>query len=328
MDSTLIDHKSDKINVGVIQLWDKGIMRNDRDLQTYIDSFHKEPEICAAYMEHSTPYFNNVVDITINIDSITPHKKQNGREEYCQIPFYENEINESITMRETTEPTMSNKIEPIESKIVDASKTIKQNARKTINAGKAKYFLTCIDNLLAESRQMTTPLGKSITRTLMTVMEPPSQILFLTTELGGSVSITNILRTDTSNQTNPNIKPTIIHLKQAKVPGHNDQNHFPIKGSNSGIDVPISRRNIDNRTRINPQGPIVTMIPESNRANNCDIFNLVNRMSDIAYRSSPSYGTMKIVIKNLVENLNGNNIFKNTERENNFEFKNVGRRIL
>ena len=54
--------------------------------------------------------------------------------------------------------------------------------------------------------------------------------------------------------------------------GHNDQNHFPIGSFNSGIDDPRSVRNIDNRTVMNPQGPNVTNIPESNSVNNCDVF--------------------------------------------------------
>ena len=52
-------------------------------------------KICAAYPEHSTAYFNNFANITINSDSITPKNKQNMREENSQkdheIPFDENE---------------------------------------------------------------------------------------------------------------------------------------------------------------------------------------------------------------------------------------------
>ena len=84
-------------------------------------------------------------------------------------------------MRETTEPNMSNKIEQITSKKVDPSKTMKQNASKTIETGTATYFLTFIYNLLSESRQMTMPLGKIITRNLMTFTESPAQILLPTT---------------------------------------------------------------------------------------------------------------------------------------------------
>ena len=48
-------------------------------MQEHIDSFHKESEICKAYLEHSTAHFNIVAYITINSDSITPQKK-NGRD--------------------------------------------------------------------------------------------------------------------------------------------------------------------------------------------------------------------------------------------------------
>ena len=72
-------------------------------------------------------------------------------------------------------------------------------------AGAAKYFLACIDNILAESRRITTPLGKSITRNWVTGTEQPDQILLPTTEIGGSVSIVNTLRTDTENWKDPTI---------------------------------------------------------------------------------------------------------------------------
>ena len=52
------------------------------------------------------------------------------------------------------------------------------------------------------------------------------------------------------------------------------------------------------------------------------IFNSVNRRSDIAYRDSSWHGTAKIES----ENLKGNNIFKNTERESNFEVEKVERK--
>ena len=144
----------------------------------------------------------------------------------------------------------------------DVSKTIEQNARKKIKEGTAKYFLSCINNLLSESRRMTTPLGK-------------------------------IIRTDIANRMDPTSRPTIAHLNQATVPGHNDPNHFPIGILNSGIDFPRSGNNIDNRTGMKPQGPTVTTIPDSNRANNCSIFESVSIALDIVSRFSPWYVTMK-----------------------------------
>ena len=59
-----------------------------------------------------------------------------------------------------------------------------------------------------------------------------------------------------------------------------------------------------------PQGPIVTAIPESNRANNCDILNLVSNMLDLTYRGLLWYGTMKNETGNLVEKLRDNTISK------------------
>ena len=49
-------------------------------MREYIDSCHRESESCAAYLEHNTAHFNNIANITANSDSITPQKKNNGRE--------------------------------------------------------------------------------------------------------------------------------------------------------------------------------------------------------------------------------------------------------
>ena len=50
-----------------------------------------------------------------------------------------------------------------------------------------------------------------------------------------------------------------------------------------------------------PQGPIVTTVIDSNRENNCDIFDLVRKISDLVYRGFMWLGTMKS--ENLVGNL-------------------------
>ena len=68
----------------------------------------------------------------------------------------------------------------------------------------AKYFLTLIDNLI-ETSKLATPNGKIITRNQTTGINQPDQILFQTTEIGGCVSITNTLRYDTENRTDPTI---------------------------------------------------------------------------------------------------------------------------
>ena len=117
-----------------------------------------------------------------------------------------------------------------------------------IEVGAAKYFLTCINNLLSEWRLMTTPRGESITRNGMTGTEQPDQFLLPNTEIGESVSIDNTLSTGTAYQTDPTIQLTIVHLNQATWPGHSDRNHFPIQSLNSGIDFPRSMCNIDHRT--------------------------------------------------------------------------------
>ena len=69
----------------------------------------------------------------------------------------------------------------------NASTTIEQNMSKKIKAETSKYFLTCIDNLLEESRQMDTPIEDGITRNQITGTKHLSQILLTTTETGGDV---------------------------------------------------------------------------------------------------------------------------------------------
>ena len=44
------------------------------------------------------------------------------------------------------------------------SKTIGKNASKTNKVVTAKYFLTCINNLLSESRSLITPFGTNTVR--------------------------------------------------------------------------------------------------------------------------------------------------------------------
>ena len=48
----------------------------------------------------------------------------------------------------------------------NTSKTIEQNASKKLKNA-SKRFLTCLDNILAETKQMATLLGKSIIRNRM-----------------------------------------------------------------------------------------------------------------------------------------------------------------
>ena len=71
--STRCNHHSDKINVDI-----KELCAINRDIQTYIDSCKKES---AANTEQNTLHLENVARITVDSDSITPQKKQKGREE-------------------------------------------------------------------------------------------------------------------------------------------------------------------------------------------------------------------------------------------------------
>ena len=123
-------------------------------------SFYKESEIRSAYMEQSNLHFNNVANINVDSDSITPHKGEMVERKTVRkiIKFlFFNESNKSIiaikiiesNASAKNEPNKSQTIEQIVSKTVDMSKTIEQNASKTIKAGTSKYFLTYINNQLS-----------------------------------------------------------------------------------------------------------------------------------------------------------------------------------
>ena len=126
----------------------------------------------------------------------------------------------------------------------------------------------------------------------------------------------------------PTIQPTIVHLNQLAGPGHSDWNHFFIGSLNSGIDVPISNRNIDKRTGMNAQGPTVTTTQESNRSNNCEIFYFVRKTLYLAYRVSPWHGTIRGESKNLVRDLRGNKNSKIMIAKIIPELKKLGAKIL
>ena len=65
----------------------------------------------------------------------------------------------------------------------------------------------------------------------------------------------------------------------------------------------------------------MTTTPESKIKKNCDIFDWVIKMSDIAYRGLSWHGKMESESENIIENLRGNNIFTNAERESNLKLK-------
>ena len=80
----------------------KELRATNQDLNNYIDSFHKESERSAEYLEQSTTYFDNVANITIVSDSIPAQKKQNGRRKIVRktVRFFDkNDANNSINGR-------------------------------------------------------------------------------------------------------------------------------------------------------------------------------------------------------------------------------------
>ena len=88
---------------------------------------------------------------------------------------------------------------------------------KTINL---KAYLK---KLIQDKNLLTNPLGKSISRNMMT--STAAQVS-LTTEIGVtvqlSVVIANPFRTHTANHTDPTIQQIMVHTNQSTVPGHID----------------------------------------------------------------------------------------------------------
>ena len=61
-------------------------------MQDYIDGCNKESGKNVAYPEYSTVNFENVVNITVDSDGITPHSKKDrikeNHQKDCNIPYY------------------------------------------------------------------------------------------------------------------------------------------------------------------------------------------------------------------------------------------------
>ena len=188
-----------------------------RDIGEHSDSCHKESEIPAVYPKYNTAHFNNVANITSNSDSITPHKKQNGREHNIhkdhEIPLDKNEANKSITVIKTIVPNASEKLHQTQAKAFNKQRAIKFNK---VGANKSK----------SQEIRLRIPLISNPTLTIY-------QYHHWTPLFG------KILSTDTENWTDSNIQPTIVHLKQAAGLVHSDWNQPPTGSLNSGINVRI-----------------------------------------------------------------------------------------
>ena len=72
--------------------------------------------------------------------------------------------------------------------------------------------------------------------------------------------IAHPFRRHVARQNDPTIQLTIVHPNQTTGWGEIDWDYYPLGSLKSGIDVQsgVFGRNADNRTRVNPQGPIET----------------------------------------------------------------------
>ena len=98
---------------------------------------------------------------------------------------------------------------------------------------------------------------------------------------------------------------------------HSDQ-EFTFRNWKSSKNISVDfGRNADEKIGMNPLRTIGISHPQMTRTtlNNCDIFDLVRRQLGISYRGLVWHGKMK----SESENLRGNKIFENAERQNNFK---------
>ena len=108
-------------------------------MQHYIGSCHKVSERRAPYLEQSTAHFEDVVNITVDSDTLIPQNRS---------------IEENSS--KTIEQNASNQIDQIASKQ-------KEIARKKI--AYIPHFKACLNNL---TNLLTTQFGEILPRNLMT----------------------------------------------------------------------------------------------------------------------------------------------------------------
>ena len=97
---------------------------------------------------------------------------------------------------------------------------------------------------------------------------------------------------------------------------------FPFSSQKSGNNTSVYLEwKADYEIIKNPSRTIGIPLPQitSTRPSNCEIFDLVSRVSSW-------HDTIKSESKKTAENLKGNKIFKSAERKNNFEVEKIGRK--
>ena len=129
------NHQSDEKDCGDIQFWDKGYTFHKRRYEKYIDSCHKESEICAAYPEQRTVHFKKVANITINSDSVIPQEEKNVVRKIVRW-FLMEKMRKKLYWG-------------------NCEQKIEQNMRKTF------YLKVYLDNMLSEAKLLSTRFGRN-----------------------------------------------------------------------------------------------------------------------------------------------------------------------
>ena len=208
------------------------------------------------------------------------------------------------------------------------SKKIEKKAIKTFKARTEKYILACINNLLAESRLLTTLFGRN----------PAKQIPISATDQSTNTNCTRVKHLSLPEVT---IVSKYIAIGSARFGdkliaesnqaiysidkrGQGDwESSFGSWKSGNGLSVDFGRKASEKEIGMNLSRNIIIPLPQINKPkmSNRDIFDLVSR-------GSPWHVTMKSKSENLVENLRGRNISKNYEREKNSKVKNLGAKMM
>ena len=110
-----------------------------------IDSCKKKSEKVAAYTEQSTANFEKITNITVNNDNLIPQKNKMGVSKIIRkiVKFLTEKMSQIRVLKKSR-------------------KIIEQNVSERID------FKGYLNNMIQETNLLTTMLGKSITRNLMT----------------------------------------------------------------------------------------------------------------------------------------------------------------
>ena len=91
---TTTSHMKDIVDIFNSEI--KETRSTNQDMQNYIDSCHKESERIAAYTEQIFAHFENIVNVTVDNDSVIPQEKYWSEKDRQANSYKNNETNKGI----------------------------------------------------------------------------------------------------------------------------------------------------------------------------------------------------------------------------------------